>query len=74
MSDEGVYLRLTGAEALVFFEWLTDANERGVVSADGAEQRVLYDLESQLETKLVDPFMPNYTALLDAAKRTVLEA
>lgn len=74
MTGENVELRLTTAEALVLFEWLAVANDAKQLIVDEAEQRVLWDLESQLETKLVEPLMPNYTELVDAAKRAVLGA
>ncbi|WP_347123097.1 hypothetical protein [Microbacterium sp. SY138] len=74
MTDENVELRLTSAEALVLFEWLTAAADDARLIADEAEQRVLWDLESQLETKLVEPLMPNYTELVNAAKAAVLSA
>lgn len=74
MTDENVELRLTTAEALVLFEWLAAAHDAKQLIVDEPEQRVLWDLESQLETKLVEPLMPNYTELVDAAKRAVLGA
>jgi hypothetical protein len=74
MTDENVELRLTTAEALVLFEWLAAANDAKQLIVDEAEHRVLWDLESQLETKLVEPLMPNYAELVDAAKRAVLGA
>jgi hypothetical protein len=74
MMDENVELRLTSAEALVLFEWLAAANDGKELVVDEAEQRVLWDLESQLETKLVEPLMPNYTELVNAAKAAVISA
>ena len=63
-----VELQLTAGEALVLFEWLAAANGSGELVVDEAERRVLCDLESQLETKLVEPFLPGYRALVDEAK------
>ncbi|MFF1538572.1 hypothetical protein ACFVWL_00745 [Microbacterium sp. NPDC058269] len=74
MTDVNVELRLTSAEALVLFEWLAAAADAKELVVDEAEQRVLRDLESQLETKLVEPLMPNYTELVNAAKAAVLRA
>lgn len=71
-SAQSVELRLTVAEALVLFEWLASADEKESLVVDEAERRVLWDLESQLETKLVEPFLPEYAQLVDAAKKTVL--
>lgn len=74
MTDENVELRLTTAEALVLFEWLAAMNDAKELIVDEAEHRVLRDLESQLEAKLVEPLMPNYTELVNAAKAAVLSA
>ncbi|MGH3688939.1 MAG: hypothetical protein ACRDT7_02170 [Microbacterium sp.] len=71
-SAQSVELRVTGAEALVLFEWLAVANEKEALIVDEAERRVLWDLESQLETILVEPFLPDYAQLVDAAKKKVL--
>ncbi|MFE7195597.1 hypothetical protein [Microbacterium oxydans] len=68
---ESVELQLAAGEALVLFEWLAAANESGALVVDEAERRVLWDLESQLEKKLVEPFLPGYRALVDEAKRVV---
>lgn len=73
-EQEPVELQLTAAEALVLFEWLATANESGALVADEAERRVLCDVESLLETKLVEPFLPGYPALVDEAKRIVRDA
>ncbi|MFP3787270.1 hypothetical protein, partial [Burkholderia sp. SIMBA_024] len=66
-----VTLELTSAEALVFFDWLARANDSDVLSADDAEHRVLWDLESQLETKIDVVFAPDYSERVDEAKRVV---
>lgn len=71
-SAQSVELRVTVAEALVLFEWLASVNEKESLVVDEAERRVLWDLESQLETKLVEPFLPEYAQLVEAAKKTVL--
>ncbi|WP_349884735.1 hypothetical protein ABRP18_012305 [Microbacterium sp. WHRI 7836] len=63
-----VELQLTAGEALVLFEWLAAANGSGELVVDEAQRRVLWDLESQLETKLVEPFLPGYRALVDEAR------
>lgn len=72
MSAQNIELRVTGAEALVLFEWLARANEEEALVVDDAERHVLWRLESQLETKLVEPFLPEYEQLVNAAKKTVL--
>ncbi len=67
-----VLLRLSPAEALVFFEWLARSDDAGSLPVeDPAEQQVLWRLEGQLEKTLSAPFAPNYRELLDAARREV---
>ncbi|WP_197429140.1 hypothetical protein [Microbacterium sp. CCH5-D1] len=67
-ESESVEVQLTAGEALVLFEWLAAANESDALVVDEAQRRVLWDLESQLETKLVEPFLPGYRALVDEAR------
>jgi hypothetical protein len=56
-ATHSITLALTEDEALVLFEWLARFNQQSSISFDDqAEERVLYDLESQLETLLVAPF------------------
>lgn len=75
MSDEGISLKLTRAEALVFFEWLArnDAAE-ALPCDDPSEQQVLWRLEGQLEKALVEPLRPDYVQLLAEARRKVNES
>ena len=76
MRDEGdVNLSLTGAEALVLFDWL--ARSEGDTPApflDQAEQRVLRDMGARLESVLVAPLAADYGAQLAAARATVRDA
>ena len=71
-AADGIELKVTGAEALVLFEWLAAAYDDGALDVDEAQRRVLWDLGAQLEAKLTEPFMPEYAQLVDAAKKTVL--
>ena len=72
MVDKKVHLELSPDEALVFFEWLARFNKATDHQfADQAEQRVLWDLESTLESELAEPFAPNYDELLAAARSRV---
>lgn len=67
-----VSLELTADEALVLFEWLSRFNQNeDVVFEDAAEQRVLFDLESKLESSLLAPLEPNYNELLAQARSRV---
>lgn len=71
---ESVELQLSAGEALVLFEWLAAANESGALVVEEAERRVLWDLELQLETKRVEPFLPGYRALVDGARNAGMES
>lgn len=70
MSDP-ITIELTGDEALVLFEWLSqlDAAKLGVGEA---EERVLWKIEAVLEKSLVEPFAKNYAALVERARQRIL--
>jgi hypothetical protein len=69
-SDGEVGITLTASEAVVLFEWLRTHGAEAPVS-ERAEQRVLWDLLAVLEKALVDPFRPDYRAVLEAARANV---
>ena len=66
---------LTISEALVLFDWLARSSEAGapITKINDAERRVLWNLESILESLLVAPFSEDYAKLLADARRAVLE-
>lgn len=69
--DDQITIRLSSDHALVLFEWLSSRDERDFSSAHPAEQRVLWDLESQLETKLPMLFDADYAQQLDRARHAI---
>lgn len=72
MQAKRVAIELTGDEALVLYDWLTRFNQEADSGCvDQAEQRVLFDLESMLETALVAPFQDDYAKLLAQARSKV---
>jgi len=72
MTDQTVTLSLSSDEALVLLEWLSRFNRSEDRRFDHpAEQRVLWDMESMLESRLVAPFDPNYRDLLAIAREKV---
>ena len=72
VKEAKVALELTVDEALVLFEWLSRFNQNeNVAFEDAAEQRVLFDLESKLESSLTAPLEPNYKEQLAEARRRV---
>lgn len=67
-----VTLELTNEEALVLFDWLArSTGGKPAAFVDQAEQRVLWDIESMLESVLVAPISPDYNSQLAAARETV---
>jgi hypothetical protein len=67
-----VLLRLTRAEALVLFEWLARVDAAGNLPVeDPSEEQVLWRLEGQLESNLIEPLGPNYKDAVEAARREV---
>jgi hypothetical protein len=68
-EDQARVLRLSPDEALVLFELLHRWEEAGSVSQpDRAEGIALSALSAALESRLIEPFDPDYGALLAEAK------
>ena len=75
MADDRVLLELSRDEAIVLFGWVSRLNNaKGVDFEDQAEQRVLWDIEAMLETKLAEVFDPKYDDLLARARARVRDA
>lgn len=69
IKEVKVTLELTADEALVLFEWLSRFNQKNdVMFEDAAEQRVLFDLESKIESSLTAPLEANYKEQLAEAR------
>jgi hypothetical protein len=63
---------LTHAEALVLFEWVAREVDAGRIPfEDPAEQTVLWRVEGQLESTLVEVVSPGYAAAVEVARRAV---
>ncbi len=68
-SEDRMTLELSHDEALVLLDWVQRFNTGGNAAfEDQAEQRVLWDLECRLESKLAEVFDPNYRELVVAAR------
>jgi hypothetical protein len=66
---EPVHIELTADEALVLSEFLARYCDSNTLTIeDQAEQRALWNLHCLLEKQLVEPFDPNYSGLVDAAR------
>jgi hypothetical protein len=74
VQTDSVNILLTSDDALVLFEWLARFNKAEGEFADQAEQRVLWDLEAQLESSLVAPLRPDYNAILAAARDRIRDS
>jgi hypothetical protein len=69
MSPNPVGLTLTNDEALVLFEFLARFHyDKQLTIEDPAEERVLGCLQGQLESHLVELFLPNYVELVQEAR------
>ena len=65
-----VSLTLKKEEALVLFEMLADIKrESAVPIRDAAERQAIWSLAALFEKALVEPFMPNYDAIVEEAKK-----
>ncbi len=66
VSNAGyISVELSEDEALVLFDWLARFNERKDLDfAEQAERRILWDIESSLESVLIQPFSEDYALLL----------
>jgi len=73
MSEKAdVVLTLTHDEALVLFEWLAREDEKGAIPTEHPAERVaLWRVQGQLESTLVEPFLPDYLAIVAAARERV---
>ncbi len=72
--DNPVQILLSPDEALVFYNWLARVNKSEELRFEHqAEQRVLWDIECILETKLVEPFKPDYDAFVQSARDSIAD-
>ncbi len=73
MTTEEIVMKLKRKEALVFFEWLSsiDSLETSIIQ-HSAEEKVLWKLHGQLESALHEPFLPNYTQIIEEARKYVI--
>lgn len=72
-----VEIRLSHAQALVLFEFLsretdTDREQQPLRLAHPAEERVLWAIEGQLESALVEIVRPDYDDSVQAARESIV--
>ena len=72
-ENMNVTITLSENEALVLLEWLHNFNEgdHATLFRDQAEQRVLWDMEAELETVVSGIFDGNYQEILEKARREI---
>ncbi len=72
MSKDKVKIELSPSEALVLFEFVSRFSQDGKLEIrDQAEERVLWDVCSRLESELAEPFLRNYNDALAKAREEV---
>jgi hypothetical protein len=75
MPASEVQLNLSRNEAVVIFELLSRYTDTGKLAIeDQAEQRVLWDLCSMLESQLHEPLSPDYDDELERARTAVRDS
>jgi hypothetical protein len=70
MAGDDVLIRLTQAQAFVLCHWLSTLEDDE--PKDEATRIALWKIEGQLESKLLGIFDPNYAAILEHARETVI--
>jgi hypothetical protein len=69
MREEDIKILLTKDEGLVLFEMLSRYSESERLNIEHqSEERALWYLQCILEKVIVEPFKPNYSQLLQAAR------
>ena len=65
-KNRNISITLNEDEALVLFEWLHNFNEeeRPTLFKDQSEERILFDLEAELEKVLSGTFADDYNNIL----------
>jgi hypothetical protein len=70
--DEKITITLSRDEALVLFEFLSRFTEQQQLDIrDQAEQRVLWDIQADLESALPEPFAHDYDQYLQRARESI---
>jgi len=72
-ENKNIAITLSEYEALVFLEWLHNFNEEEhpTLFQDQAEQRVLWDMEAELEKVVSITFDSNYQEFLSKARQRI---
>ncbi|WP_202799978.1 hypothetical protein [Schlesneria paludicola] len=74
-SPDKIVIELTNQEALVLFEFLRRCeDENDYKFADQSEERILLTLEVILEKQLTEIFSPDYSRILEEARKQIRDA
>ena len=74
VPPDSIDIALSNDEALVLFEWLARFNAQEREFEDQAEQRVLWNLEALLETRVPQLFSTDYATRVAEARSRVRDA
>lgn len=71
---ENIQLEISRDEAIILFEFLSRfSDDENLEIIDQAEKRVLWNMLSDLEKILAEPFTENYAEMLEKARENVRE-
>jgi hypothetical protein len=72
-ENKNIALEFSEDEAIVLLEWLYNFNEkeRPNLFQDQAEQRILFDLEAELEKVVSVTFKSDYREILSKARQKI---
>ena len=70
-ENSNIVLEFSEDETIVLLEWLHNFNEQNHTRLfqDQAEERILFDLEAELEKIISVPFKKNYDQILSKARK-----
>jgi len=73
IENKTISINLSEDEVLVLFEWLQNFNQekRPTLFQDQAEERILFDLEAELEKIVSGTFEGNYQEILSKARKGI---
>ena len=72
-ENGNILITFSGDEAIVLLEWLHNFNEEQYLDLfqDQAEERILFDLEAELEKTISDTFDNSYQEILLKAREKI---
>jgi hypothetical protein len=72
-KNRNITITFSEEEVLVLFEWLHNFNEEEhpTLFQDQAEERILFDLETELERVISTTFDNNYQEILSKARQKI---